>query len=472
MNFPDEKDDNHKIEFTDSLFKEDKNFDIENEIKKATSNSSESKGDFQLDKERLMEDLVKKGINNNFELDEDYLEKQIKKFKLTDSETDDLYDYLDKNDVSIVSSLILPDNKETLDPEIQQVLLDDSIQDSKIDECIEEIYKSNVSKNQPQENLTGETESSKEVNDQLRWYLSQIENFPEIEDQDEEKELFARVSQGEEGAFDEAVNRNLRLVVSFSKKLWHVTPNPLDVIQEGNLGLMKAVKMFDYKKGFRFSTYAYAWIMQGIYRYFANNERTIRIPVHFWEKLVKIKHIQKEYSYSDFSVSSIKGIIQHYFEAYGYTKSEAKRETRDESNFEKILGILLLDSPMVSLDEKVNYSFLVDNGLANKDVNLENNKSNMYYLEDYISDNSDDIYRYAMERLGDDRIDEVLSQLNEREEEVIRLRFGLEDGKVHTLEDVGKRQNVTRERIRQIEAKALKKLRHPSRAKLLIGFKG
>ena len=272
------------------------------------------------------------------------------------------------------------------------------------------------------------------VDDPVRMYLKEIGRIPLLSIE-EETELAKRMAEGDEEAKHKLEEANLRLVVSVAKRYVGRGMQLLDLIQEGNLGLIKAVDKFDYRKGFKFSTYATWWIRQAITRAIADQARTIRIPVHMVETINKLVRVNRQ-------------LLQ-----------ELGREPRNDE-IAKAMGIS---------EEKVREIIKI----AQEPVSLETpiGEEEDSHLGDFIPDDDapapDSMATYAMLKK---QLNEVLSTLTPREEKVLRLRFGLDDGKTRTLEDVGKEFNVTRERIRQIEAKALRKLRHPSRSKRLKDY--
>ena len=269
------------------------------------------------------------------------------------------------------------------------------------------------------------------IDDPVRMYLKEIGRVPLLSGE-EEQDIAQRMADGDEEAKKQLAEANLRLVVSVAKRYVGRGMQFLDLIQEGNLGLIKAVDKFDYRKGFKFSTYATWWIRQAITRAIADQARTIRIPVHMVETINKLVRVNRQ-------------LLQ-----------ELGREPRNDE-IAKAMGIS---------EEKVREIIKI----AQEPVSLETpiGEEEDSHLGDFIPDDDapapDSMTTYAMLKK---QLNEVLSTLTPREEKVLRLRFGLDDGKTRTLEDVGKEFNVTRERIRQIEAKALRKLRHPSRSKWL-----
>ncbi|WP_193353815.1 RNA polymerase sigma factor RpoD [Caldicellulosiruptor sp. F32] len=272
------------------------------------------------------------------------------------------------------------------------------------------------------------------IDDPVRMYLKEIGKIPLLTPA-EEIELAKRIEQGDEEAKKRLAEANLRLVVSIAKRYVGRGMLFLDLIQEGNLGLLKAVEKFDYRKGYKFSTYATWWIRQAITRAIADQARTIRIPVHMVETINKLVRVSRQ-------LLQEKG------------REPTPEEIAKEMNMpvEKVREILKIAQEPVSLETPIG----------------EEEDS---HLGDFIPDDDalapSEAAAYSMLK---EQLLEVLDSLNEREKKVLKLRFGLEDGRARTLEEVGKEFNVTRERIRQIEAKALRKLRHPSRSKKLKDF--
>ncbi len=277
--------------------------------------------------------------------------------------------------------------------------------------------------------------SNVKINDPVKMYLKEIGRV-ELLNHDEEIVLAKKILEGNEEAKKKLAAANLRLVVSIAKRYVGRGMLFLDLIQEGNMGLIKAVEKFDYTKGFKFSTYATWWIRQAITRAIADQARTIRIPVHMVETINKLTRVQRQ-------------LIQ---ELGREPTAEEIAEEMDGMTPEKVREIQKISLEPVSLETPIG----------------EEDDS---HLGDFIEDEGvmspDD---YAANELLKDELNEVLLELTDREEKVLRLRFGLDDGRTRTLEEVGKEFNVTRERIRQIEAKALRKLKHPSRSKRLKDF--
>ena len=272
------------------------------------------------------------------------------------------------------------------------------------------------------------------IDDPVRMYLKEIGKIPLLSPE-EESELARRMDEGDETVKQLLVEANLRLVVSIAKRYVGRGMLFLDLIQEGNLGLIKAVEKFDYKKGFKFSTYATWWIRQAITRAIADQARTIRIPVHMVETINKLIRISRQ-----------------LMQELGRDPSPEELAQKMEMPVEKVREIQKISQEPVSLETPIG----------------EEEDS---HLGDFIPDEDAPApAEAAAYSLLKEQLDEVLMSLNEREQKVLRLRFGLEDGRARTLEEVGKEFEVTRERIRQIEAKALRKLRHPSRSKKLKDY--
>jgi len=272
------------------------------------------------------------------------------------------------------------------------------------------------------------------INDPVRMYLKEIGRV-DLLTPEEEIELAERIAQGDEEAKRRLAEANLRLVVSIAKRYVGRGMLFLDLIQEGNMGLIKAVEKFDYKKGFKFSTYATWWIRQAITRAIADQARTIRIPVHMVETINKLIRVQRQ-------------LLQDL------GREPTPEEIAEDMDMtpEKVREILKIAQEPVSLETPIG---------EEDDSHLGD------FIEDQDATSPSDHAAYEMLK---EQLEDVLDTLTDREENVLRLRFGLDDGRTRTLEEVGKVFGVTRERIRQIEAKALRKLRHPSRSKRLKDF--
>ena len=272
------------------------------------------------------------------------------------------------------------------------------------------------------------------IDDPVRMYLREIGRIPLLS-YDEELELAKKVLEGDEEAKQKLAESNLRLVVSIAKKYVGRGMLFLDLIQEGNMGLIKAVEKFDYTKGYKFSTYATWWIRQAITRAIADQARTIRIPVHMVETINKLIRTSR-----------------HLLQQLGREPTPEEIAAEMEIPVERVAEIQKIAQDPVSLETPIG---------EEDDSHLGD------FIQDEESPAPHDAASYTMLR---EQLEEVMNTLTPREAKVLKLRFGLEDGKSRTLEEVGKEFNVTRERIRQIEAKALRKLRHPSRSKKLKDY--
>ena len=362
----------------------------------------------------------------------------LKNLDLTDNEMDDLYDWFaaegidisEDEDIEELDNLELPES-EAMDQDMEDDL--DFLADDSTEEFDEDQTETETAPTELPEAYSGSPYVR--INDPVKMYLKEIGRVPLLNPEDE-PEIARRIQNGDEEAKRILISSNLRLVVSIAKKYVGRGMLFLDLIQEGNMGLVKAVEKFDYTKGFKFSTYATWWIRQAITRAIADQARTIRIPVHMVETINKLTRVQRQ-------------LVQ-----------DLGREPTAEEIAEKMENIT---------PEKVREI----QKIALEPVSLETpiGEEDDSHLGDFIEDKdamSPD--QYANNQLLKDEINNVLQGLTEREEKVLRLRFGLYDGRTRTLEEVGKEFNVTRERIRQIEAKALRKLNHPTRSKRLRDF--
>lgn len=339
-------------------------------------------------------------------IDDEVTEKLVIPFVLDADGIDDLLERLTDGGISITDKDGNPSSKYVVEAPKPEELTD------------EELLGSNSAK----------------VNDPVRMYLKEIGVVPLLSNE-EEKELAIAVENGDLEAKQRLAEANLRLVVSIAKRYVGRGMQFLDLIQEGNMGLMKAVDKFDYSKGFKFSTYATWWIRQAITRAIADQARTIRIPVHMVETINKLVREQR-----------------NLLQELGQDPTPEQIAERMDMTPDKVREILKIAQEPVSLETPIG---------EEDDSHLGD------FIEDEVIENPVD---YTTRVVLREQLDEVLDTLTDREENVLRLRFGLDDGKMRTLEDVGKVFNVTRERIRQIEAKALRKLRHPSRSKQLRDF--
>ena len=335
----------------------------------------------------------------------------FKGLELTEDKMDLVLEYLEKQKIDIVNAEVGVDNAEDLILDNDDIILDDEDEVEIIDDV---------------DVLEGVS-----TEDPVRMYLKEIGNVPLLTTE-QEVELAKRVEAGDEEAKKQLTEANLRLVVSIAKKYVGRGMPFLDLIQEGNMGLMKAVDKFDYTKGYKFSTYATWWIRQAITRGIADTGRTIRVPVHMVETINKTLRMTRT-------------LLQEL----GREPTPEEVAERLNVSVSRVREVLKISRDPVSLDTPIG----------------EEDDS---HLGDFIEDDSAlspaDSAAFSMLRA---ELATALESLTDRERQVVKLRFGLEDGRARTLEEVGKEFNVTRERIRQIEAKALRKLRHPSRSKRL-----
>ena len=339
-------------------------------------------------------------------IDDEITEKLVIPFVLDADGIDDLLERLTDGGISITDKDGNPSSKYVVEAPKPEELTD------------EELLGSNSAK----------------VNDPVRMYLKEIGVVPLLSNE-EEKELAIAVENGDLEAKQRLAEANLRLVVSIAKRYVGRGMQFLDLIQEGNMGLMKAVDKFDYSKGFKFSTYATWWIRQAITRAIADQARTIRIPVHMVETINKLVREQR-----------------NLLQELGQDPTPEQIAERMDMTPDKVREILKIAQEPVSLETPIG---------EEDDSHLGD------FIEDEVIENPVD---YTTRVVLREQLDEVLDTLTDREQKVLKLRFGLEDGRARTLEEVGKEFDVTRERIRQIEAKALRKLRHPSRSKKLRDY--
>jgi len=369
-----------------------------------TDNATVPKDDFLT----KLEGLVEIARKNKDVIESDKLNDYFKSLNIDSGHYEKIYDYLESNGITIMNINDIDDD-----------LFDDTLPEVDDEADLE---------------IGDDITLSIMSDDPVKIYLKEIGNYPLLS-MDEEVELAKRIAEGDQYATDRLTESNLRLVVSIAKKYVGRGLSFLDLIQEGNLGLIKAVDKFDYSKGYKFSTYATWWIRQAITRSIADQSRTIRIPVHMSEVINKAYRISRS-------------LLQEL------GREPTEEEIAKEMNLpvEKVREIMKISADPISLDTPIG----------------EEDDS---HLGDFIKDDTimgpEDAAAYTMLQ---DQIQKLLTTLSEREQRVLILRFGLLDGRTRTLEEVGKEFNVTRERIRQIEAKALRKLRHPNRARMLRGF--
>ena len=339
----------------------------------------------------------------------------------TQEQTEQFYDVLEQAGIEIDVSDVLDliGTAEMDNPTLSEM---QAIEEEGIEQELE---------NQP--DLTDDMENAK-LDDPVRMYLKEIGRI-KLLSPEEEQDVAKRMAEGDEAARQRMSEANLRLVVSIAKRYVGRGMQLLDLIQEGNLGLMKAVEKFDYTKGYKFSTYATWWIRQAITRAIADQARTIRIPVHMVETINRV-------------LRTSHAMVQKL------GREPTTKEIADELHIEesKVEEVLKIAQEPVSLETPIG---------EEEDSHLGD------FIQDDEASQPSEEATYTLLR---EQLEEVLSTLTPREEQVLRMRFGLTDGKPHTLEEVGREFDVTRERIRQIESKALRKLRHPSRSKKLRDF--
>lgn len=390
-------------------------------------------------------ELLLKSKEENADVSQKQFLDAVSALNLDDDTMDDLYNWIDENLIEFIDG-------EELD---EDEVLDDDLSDEDLDE------EDSIAEEISQLEKTFANASHAKINDPVKMYLKEIGQIPLLDPKeepiiarqiqegeeakeamknpdlsDEEKKKLAKVIADGEQAKQTLISSNLRLVVSIAKKYVGRGMLFLDLIQEGNCGLIKAVEKFDYTKGFKFSTYATWWIRQSITRAIADQARTIRIPVHMVETINKLTRIQRQ-------------LVQDLGRD---PLPEEIAEKMENISAEKVREIQKIALDPVSLETPIG---------EEDDSHLGD------FIEDKDTLSPDD---YTNNQLLKDEINAVLQGLTEREEKVLRLRFGLLDGRTRTLEEVGKEFNVTRERIRQIEAKALRKLKNPNRCKRLRDF--
>ncbi len=367
-------------------------------------------------KQELLKELVEKGKSLKNKLTYTTIADVLESADLDKNQMDDIYDMLMSKGIEVIS--------ET-EPDDFDIILDEEDLTEDPDAIIEEANEIDLEANMPK---------GVAVDDPVRMYLKEIGKVPLLT-ADEEIELAKRMEKGDEEAKKRLCEANLRLVVSIAKRYVGRGMLFLDLIQEGNLGLIKAVDKFDYTKGYKFSTYATWWIRQAITRSIADQARTIRIPVHMVETINKLIRVSRQ-----------------LLQTYGREPTPEEIAQEMGLSVDKVREIQKIAQEPVSLETPIG----------------EEEDS---HLGDFIPD--EDVpapAEAAAFSMLKEQLVEVLDTLTEREQKVLKLRFGLEDGRARTLEEVGKEFEVTRERIRQIEAKALRKLRHPSRSKKLKDY--
>ena len=383
-------------------------------IYRSDSGRIEMEENTQAQFEEKLSELLEVAKKKKNVLDNQEVVDYFKGMDLTEDAMDRVNEFLDQNGIDILK---MGDDDE-----------EDIITEAEEDIILTEEDEVDV------ENIDLSVPEGVSIEDPVRMYLKEIGKVPLLS-AEEEIELAKRMEKGDEEAKKRLAEANLRLVVSIAKRYVGRGMLFLDLIQEGNLGLIKAVEKFDYRKGFKFSTYATWWIRQAITRAIADQARTIRIPVHMVETINKLIRISRQ-------------LLQEL------GREPLPEEIAEQMNLpvERVREILKISQEPVSLETPIG----------------EEEDS---HLGDFIQDDNVPVPAEAAAfTLLKEQLTEVLGTLTEREQKVLRLRFGLDDGRARTLEEVGKEFNVTRERIRQIEAKALRKLRHPSRSRKLKDY--
>lgn len=374
-----------------------------------------------------LEKLLKDAAKNKNEIEYDHIKDYFTE-SLDDEAYETILDELAKNNIDV---LTIPENEiEDIDDVKDEPILLEEMDEEQAMQELAEIEEEVIDL----ENIDLSVPEGVSVDDPVRMYLKEIGKVPLLT-MEEEVELAKRIDEGDEEAKDRLVEANLRLVVSIAKRYAGRGMQFLDLIQEGNLGLIKAAEKFDYRKGYKFSTYATWWIRQSITRSIADQARTIRIPVHMVETINRLIRTSRQ-------------LLQEL----GREPLPEEIAERLKMPVEKVREIMKMAQEPVSLETPIG---------EEEDSHLGD------FLKDDKTATPVDAASYMLLR---EQLGEVMNSLTEREKQVLILRFGLADGKARTLEEVGKVFNVTRERIRQIEAKALRKLRHPSRSKKLKDY--
>ena len=378
--------------------------------------------------------LLKKAKNNGDSIDQSDIYDALNMYEIEDDVVEDLIEYFKKQEIEVISDDEDEDeDNDDIDFDESKMSLDDDDTDFFEVEEDEEAEELDLDI----DHLDIAAGSDVKVNDSVKIYLKEIGKF-ELLKPEEEPILAEKILQGDEEAKQRLINANLRLVVNIAKHYVGRGMLFLDLIQEGNLGLMKAVDKFDYTKGFKFSTYATWWIRQAITRAIADQARTIRIPVHMVETINKMTRVQRQ-------------LVQELDR--DPTAEEISEAMGGELTPKRIREIQRIALEPVSFETPIG----------------EEDDS---HLIDFIEDKDNESpVEYTTKRLLKEELDSILKDLTDREERVLRLRYGLDDNRPKTLEEVGREFGVTRERIRQIEAKAIKKLKHPNRRKKLGDYR-
>ena len=387
-----------------------------------------------LDQTKLLEKigvLTEQAKKNKNSISYSEINDAFKEDELSADQLDTIYDYLENKGIDVINNSEEPDTEPT-ESNLEKPDTMDNILIDDIDEFNDEFIEKDIDEDIDLDAV--DLLDGIGTDDPVRMYLKEIGTVPLLS-ADEELELAKRKAAGDNAAKERLIEANLRLVVSIAKRYTGRGMSFLDLVQEGNLGLIKGVEKFDYQKGYKLSTYATWWIRQSVTRALADQARTIRVPVHMVETINKMSKMQRKLTLE-----------------LGYEPSIPELAKALDMSEEKVMEIMQiarepasLETPIGEEDDSNLGDFVADSNVVTPEQNVES----------------------VMLR---EHIDTLLADLKERERQVIVLRFGLEDGHPRTLEEVGKEFNVTRERIRQIEAKALRKLRNPVRSKRIRDF--
>ena len=407
----------------------------QNSKKAAEKSEKKSSGEKKLiQAEELLsglQQLVTQAKSKDAKLDVDEINDYFADYNLSPEEIEQIYAYLEVNSIEVLNEQTEEPPEDLANAKEDAILAEDDL------EMEDNLDEESSGEKIPDEDINLSAVELLEgvgTEDPVRMYLKEIGTVPLLT-AEEELELARRKQEGDQRAKEKLIEANLRLVVSIAKRYTGRGMSFLDLVQEGNLGLIKGVEKFDYEKGFKLSTYATWWIRQSVTRALADQARTIRVPVHMVETINKMSKMQRKLTLE-----------------LGYEPSVAELASALEMTEEKVMEIMQIAREPASLETPIG----------------EEDDSN---LGDFVADNNvltpEDNVESVMLR---EHIDTLLGDLKERERQVIVLRFGLEDGHPRTLEEVGREFKVTRERIRQIEAKALRKLRNPVRSKRIRDF--